>query len=205
MKPRQSKKADAKAWGLTGGVASGKSTVAKFFAEEGFVVIDADQIARELSAPGGAAHDEIVQRFGSAESQALREIVFRDARARADLEAILHPKIRAIARRKFEEAGSAPVLYEAALLVETGSYRDFAGLITVSAPREKRIERLLNRPPKVVASSWKMTREMAEKIIDTQISDDEREAVATYVIHNDQGLESLHAQARLIARKIISG
>jgi dephospho-CoA kinase len=75
-------------WGLTGGIASGKSTVAKFFSEFGFPVIDADSVSRELSRAGGEAHALIVKRLGTSDRAALRELIFKDPSKRAELEAI---------------------------------------------------------------------------------------------------------------------
>jgi dephospho-CoA kinase len=186
--------AEPDVWGLTGGIASGKSTVAGFFADEGFEIIDADKISHELTRAGGAAHDEIVKRFGTADRGELRKTVFADPAARSDLEAILHPKIRAESERRIKAAKHA-IIYEATLLVETGRYRDFSGLIVVSAPQEQRLERILAREP-----SRSMTRELAAQILSTQLSDAEREAKATWVIHNDDSLERLREQVREITR-----
>ena len=103
-------------WGLTGGIASGKSTVARIFEELGVPVIDADEIARGLSQPGGAAHAAVLSRFGTADREKLHGIVFSDPKARGDLEAILHPLIREeSARRLSALSNHALVLYEAVL------------------------------------------------------------------------------------------
>jgi dephospho-CoA kinase len=215
MKPSASKNSAkisgrARVWGLTGGIASGKSTVARLFAEAGVPVIDADQIARELRAPGGAAHDAIIQRFGTADPARLREIAFADPLARTDLEAILHPLIRkesalrieALAEAAAQRVGQGPgkvaaivpVIYEAALLVETGRYKDFAGLIVVSADESVRMERLMarDRSPEV----------LARKILASQIQDIERKAHATFVIENHGSLEDLRARVFEIIPKL---
>ncbi|MCM2323997.1 MAG: dephospho-CoA kinase [Oligoflexia bacterium] len=193
-------------WGLTGGIASGKSTVARFFEEADIPVVDADQISRQLSAPGGAAHDAIVQRFGTAERARLRERVFADPKARRDLEAILHPLIqieslrqmRALAEqwvpRHPSGTGPVPIVYEAALLVETGRYRTLRGLIVVEAPREARIERLMKRDGS--------PRELAEKILGAQASDEARRAAATHVIDNSGSVEDLRDRTRAVARAL---
>src|SRR5690606_18150449 len=120
-------------WGLTGGIASGKSTVARIFAENGIGVLDADALTRELSAPGGAAHAAIEKRFGTADRSRLREMVFRDPQARKDLEGILHPLIRLESERRIRDALSERMakgerlplrmIYEATLLVETGRHK----------------------------------------------------------------------------------
>jgi len=222
MKPSESKKAQAnaksvKVWGLTGGIASGKSTVARIFAEAGVPVVDADQVARDLRAPGGAAHDPIVARFGTVDPARLREIVFSDPVARAELEAILHPLIRTESMRRIEAAvtgqlasatnGSGrrmdnltappavPVIYEAALLVETGRYRDFAGLIVVSADEKLRVKRLMDRDQN--------DEELAQRIVAAQISDEKRRSCADFVIENHGSLEDLRKQVLAIVPKLV--
>src|SRR5271167_754127 len=87
-------------WGLTGGIASGKSSVARFLEKAGLYIIDADQLARDLSKEGGKAHPLIVKRFGTADRAKIRETVFNDPKARKDLEAILHPLIGEESRKR---------------------------------------------------------------------------------------------------------
>lgn len=182
-------------WGLTGGIASGKSQAARFFSEEGIPVIDADQISRELGQPGGAAHAAILQRFGTDDRAKLRAIVFADAQARKDLEAILHPLIVAESVRRMERLaaqhsgpGQPRILYEAALLVETGRYKQLSGLLVVDAPLALRRQRLIERD--VVAP------ELADRILAAQASDAERLAAATAVIPNAGTLEDLRSAVR---------
>jgi dephospho-CoA kinase len=179
-------------WGLTGGIASGKSTAARIFAEEGFPVLDADQLARQLSLPGGAAHASILARFGTADRVQLREIVFADVAARKDLEAILHPLIQNESLQQMQTlAAQAPhgrkarVIYEAALLVETGRYRQCTGLLVVDAPRELRRRRLIERDGLIP--------ELADQILNAQISDDERRKVASFIIPTEGTIEELRA------------
>jgi dephospho-CoA kinase len=105
--------------GLTGGVASGKSTVARLFTDQGIPVLDADRIARKLREPGGVAHPLLLQRFGTDDPKKLREIIFRDSQAKADLEKLLHPLIikasEEAAREELKNNPQAPfVIYEAA-------------------------------------------------------------------------------------------
>jgi dephospho-CoA kinase len=182
-------------WGLTGGVASGKSTVAKYFSEIGVPVVDADEVSRRLSAPGGAAFETIVKRFGTADRAKLREIVFRDSQARRDLEAILHPLIlsesRAEMRRLASQTGAHAVLYEASLLIEAGRHREFAGLIVVESPRNTRKTRLLSRPG--------ITDTVAEGILNSQITDEERRKAASRLIENNGTLDELREKVRQIA------
>lgn len=182
--------ASAQVWGLTGGIASGKSTAARIFAEKGFAVLDADAIARALTDPGGAAEAQVRAEFGTTDRARLREIVFADPARRARLEAILHPLIRAESERRIAELApgsrASVVIYEAALLVETGRYRDFAGLIVVDAPRPTRKQRLIARNG--------FTDKLAEKILSSQSSDDQRLAAATAVLDNSRDEHSLRAQ-----------
>lgn len=168
-------------------MAAGKSTVARIFAENGIPVLDADLVARELGGPSGAAHGPILKRFGTADRARLREIVFADARARKDLEAILHPLIREESLRRMAElaarAGRRHVIYEAALLVETGRYRDFAGLIVVESLAKSRKARLIERDGADDA--------LAERMIASQASEEKRREAATEVITNDGSLDDL--------------
>lgn len=175
--------------GLTGGVASGKSTVARLIEKKlGTPVVDADRIARELSSPGGRAAGAIQARFGTLERAELRAKVFADPQARRDLEAILHPLIAEESRAQVAQhadRGAGRVVYEAALLVETGRYREMDGIIVVQAPPEQRIARLMERDG--------IGREQAEAMIRVQATDEERAAVAGHVIQNSGSLEDLEA------------
>jgi len=170
-------------WGLTGGIASGKSTAAKAFAAAGVPFVDADEIARELRAPDGAAHALIVARFGTADPVKLRQVVFTDPRAKNDLEGILHPLIQKESLARIRSFKAKRVIYEASLLIETGRYQDFAGLIVIVSPLEARRQRLVARD--------RISLELADQMIASQISDEERRKVATHVIENDGSAENL--------------
>lgn len=191
-----------KAWGLTGGIASGKSTAARFFADAGALVIDADQIARELSQEGGMAYPALVKRFGKVSREELRKQIFSDPDARADLEAILHPLIRAESWKRMQEFAKAHpkdaplIIYEATLLVETGRYRDFEGLIVVQAPKALRKKRLVERNG--------FSEELAEQIISSQATDAERARVATHVLENSGNMDSLKKQVLALIPKLKS-
>lgn len=207
------------AWGLTGGVAAGKSQAARIFESLGIPVLDADQVARDLRSPGGAGHAPgaayapIVERFGTADPAALREIVFKDPAARAELEGILHPLIRAESARRIAElaaqkrmaagpsaATSKPtlVIYEAALLVETGRYKEFAGLIVIDASLALRRKRLIARDG--------LQPEIADRILAAQASDEARRAAATVVIGNDGTADELRARiSEWVARRARAG
>lgn len=139
--------------GLTGGIGSGKSTVAHLLEEHGAVVFDADVIAREVVEPGTSGHQAVVERFGAnvlapggeLDRDALASIVFADPAARRDLEAIVHPEVR----RLFAEGSEAyrdtdrVVVFSAPLLVETGMHTAFDVLIVLSTRVETQVERLM--------------------------------------------------------------
>ncbi|MBY0470308.1 dephospho-CoA kinase [bacterium] len=189
--------------GLTGGIASGKSAVAEIFMNLGVPVIDADQISRTLAQPGGAAHNKILKRFKTTDRKKLRELVFRDEKARRDLEAILHPLIQSESKRQMEALAQQStvlpgvVLYEAALLVETGRHKDLDGLIVVETPREIRLKRLVDRDARKG-----MTSEMAKKIMDAQASDEERRHAATFVIDNSGIFQELKTRVAALIQSL---
>lgn len=184
-------------WGLTGGIAAGKSAVAREFERLGIPVVDADRVAHDLLADGGRAYGPVQIRFGTTDRAKLREIVFKDPQARRDLEAILHPLIQLESEAQLKAlAEKGPVLYEAALLVETKRYRSLAGLIVVEAPLEARLRRLIARDGG--------TEEAARAVIAAQLSDDARRAVATHVIVNDRSLEDLRSKVARLARELLA-
>lgn len=170
--------------GLTGGIASGKSTVAAMLAELGAVVIDADVLAREVVEPGTPALDHIVDRFGErvlADGQldrtALGRIVFDDPQARADLEAIIHPAVRRRAAEQESAAGpDAIVVQMIPLLVETGQADDFDSVWVVDAPEDTQIDRLVRRD--------QMATPEAQRRIAAQTGRSDRLAAADVVIDN---------------------
>ncbi len=180
--------------GLTGGIASGKSLAARFFKEVGIPVIDADQIARELSREGGAAYPAILKRFGTADRRELRKLVFADPQARRDLEAILHPLIEVEMLRRISELKAPVVLYEAALLVETKRYETLDGLILIDAPKAVRRQRLIQRDG--------IPENLADQMLSAQASDEERRAAATIVIENTGTADQLRTRIEDVARDL---
>jgi dephospho-CoA kinase len=184
--------------GLTGGIASGKSTAGTYFAEKGVPVIDADQISRALTDEGGAARPAIEKRFGTADRAKLRDIVFQDENARKDLEAILHPLIVEESQKQIDrhrDAGAMLIIYEATLLVETGRYKTLDGLIVVtSAPEEQQRRLILHRT---------MSAELADKILKAQISNEARQKAATYVIENNGTLEELQQKVQTFLQQFL--
>ena len=194
--------------GLTGGIGTGKSSVARFFAERGAVVCDADEVAHTLLDAGGAAEAAVIAHFGpgilapdgSIDRGRLGQRVFTDAAARSQLEAITHPLIGqrlAQAAREALAQGAPVFLVEAALLVETGRHRDFETLIVVRADPE------LVRT-RVVARDGLSPTELEARIA-AQASDAERLAVADHWIDNNGALEDTERQVRRIWSAIVGG
>jgi dephospho-CoA kinase len=186
--------------GLTGGVASGKSTVAAFFASSGVRVIDVDDISRTLTAPGGAALPEIKSLFPDAFSAGLldraqlRSIVFADASKRRALEAVLHPMIRAETRRQLMDATSSDAPYTLLvipLLFENDGYRgDIDCSVVVDVPRSTQIERMVRTRGLAV--------QIAEQIVAAQFSREDRLARTQFVIENSGSTRDAQLQvARL--------
>ena len=178
--------------GLTGGIASGKSAVAARLIAKGVPVIDADRIAREVVEPGRPALAEIAARWpevvrdGALDRKALGAIVFADARARRELESILHPRIREELERRFlalEREGVPLAVYEAPLLVETGSHADLDALVVVSAPEEQQIERVMRRDG--------LDEAQAKARLSAQLPAEARLAKATFVVDNSGDLRAL--------------
>ena len=180
--------------GLTGGIACGKSTVARMFQELGARLLDADQIAREIVEPGTLGlkllqdefGEKIISSSGRLERQRLGSLVFSKPEANR-LEALLHPLILQESERQLASlAQEAPVvIYEAALLIETGRMERFRPLILVTAPRELQIARLRKRDG--------LSRRMAEARINAQMSLEEKIPFADVIIKNE-GLREQTAQ-----------
>lgn len=182
--------------GLTGGIGSGKTTVADLFARRGAALVDTDAIAHELTGPQGAAMAAISAAFGAAvlrpdgglDRAAMRAVVFSDRSAKARLEAILHPLIRQQSAARCKAATSAPyVLLVVPLLVETGSYRQRADrVLVVDCDESVQISRVMARSG--------LAADAVKAIMATQASRAERRAVADDVVLNEGGLEALLPQ-----------
>ena len=177
--------------GLTGGIASGKSTVAEGFAARGVPVIDADQIARDVVKPGEPALDRVVEAFGAdlldgegrLRRDRLREKVFADEALRRRLESILHPAIRAEMQRRIEAAEGPYVIVMIPLLVEGGRLETVDRVLVVDVPEAVQVERVMARDG--------VPREQAESILAAQASREERLRHATDVIRNTAGVGAL--------------
>jgi dephospho-CoA kinase len=178
--------------GLTGGIASGKSTVSAMLAELGAVVIDADALAREVVQRGTPGLDAVVAEFGTTlltpegdlDRAAMGSLVFGDAAARKRLEAIVHPLV--IERMAALEAAAADddlVVHDIPLLAEGGRADTFDAVIVVDCPSELQVARMMSD------RGW--TREDAESRIAAQATREERLAIATHVIDNTGGIDEL--------------
>lgn len=183
--------------GLTGGIGSGKSTVARIFESRGAVVIDADAIAREIVEPGEPALAALVTEFGprilredgTLNRGELASMAFTDQAATARLNAIMHPLIRAESERRLAEAqteGTPAVVYDMPLLVETGQ-RDLVDVVVVvDVPEQLQVERAVG--------SRGLDEDDVRRRIDVQASRPERLAVADFVIDNSGTIEHTRAQ-----------
>lgn len=183
--------------GLTGGIASGKSSVARILRGEGVAIVDADEIAREVVAVGSAGLAAVVEAFGQGvlaedrtlDRKALGAIVFAEPTKRRLLESITHPRIMARSLEKLGAiaGGEAPYgVYDAALLVENGTHRMMAALVVVAAPREVQVRRVVARD--------RLSEADAEARIDAQLPLADKIAVADHVIVNDGDLALLRTR-----------
>jgi len=192
--------------GLTGGIACGKTTVAKMFSDMGIPVIDADDLAREVVEPGTPGLKLIVDEFGEGvlddsgrlDRKKVGEMVFGDEEARETLNAIMHPLIGAAGAERImaHQDDPAPyLLYEAALLVETRAYEAFSALIVVSAEESLQRLRLIARDGFTVAD--------ANARIESQLPLARKIAVADYVVTNNGDLDATQRQVVEIHEKLV--
>jgi dephospho-CoA kinase len=175
--------------GLTGGIGSGKSTVAAAFVERGASLIDADAIARALTVPGGAAIEALRAAFGDAaidvhgalDRNAMRDRAFADATVRLRLEAILHPLIAQQAACDAARCTSPTIVFDIPLMTPSSTWRAQAHrVVVIDCSPAMQVERVMRRP------GW--TRETAERVVATQTPRSVRRALADAVIHNDGAL-----------------
>lgn len=185
--------------GLTGGIASGKSTVSAILRELGAVVIDADQLARDVVAAGTPGLAAVVEEFGSGvltdegelDRPAVAKVVFADDAARKRLEGIIHPLVfEEVARLEAEAPAGAVVVHDIPLLAESGRADTFDAVIVVDAPLVLQVERMVRD------RGW--TEDEARARIDAQASREDRLAIATYVIENDNGLGALRERVEAV-------
>lgn len=187
--------------GLTGGIGSGKTRVADFFALWGASVIDTDAIAHQLTAPGGAAIEPIRVQFGpeviapdgSLDRRSMRELVFADPPARQRLEAILHPMIGQVTREQAQQATGCYLVFVVPLLIESGRWRDKVDRIcVVDCDPSTQIARVQARSG--------LTQEAIERIMSVQVDREVRLAAADDIVLNDGDttLDELEARSRAL-------
>ena len=191
--------------GLTGGIASGKSTVAKILENLGAAIINADVLAREVVEPDQAAWKEIVAAFGAdvlqpdrtLDRQKLRTLIFDKPDARKTLESIIHPRVRALAEQRVREhtaAGYTVIVYEVPLLFEGNLQEWLRPVILVACDVATQRQRLQQRDRLGTAE--------AQKHIDAQMSLEEKRRLADYVIENNGNWEDLERQVQAVLEKI---
>ena len=187
--------------GLTGGIGSGKSTVADMFAKRGVPVIDTDVIAREVVAPGTEGLDEVVAAFGSdvltaggeLDRRRLRERVFGDVSARHRLEAILHPRIENRVRQALAKLDAPYAIVVIPLLAETGGYPFIEHVLVVDTSREEQIRRTMARDG--------VDRDTVERILAAQADRESRLALADDIIDGELPLSGLEEQVALLDQR----
>ena len=191
--------------GLTGGIATGKSTVAALLRELGAKIINADDLARVIIQPGKEAWKEIVTAFGNdilrpdktIDRDKLRKIIFADDKARAKLDAITHPRIRALALARAQELaakGSEVVIYEAPLLFENEAHTWLSPIVVVSCDDSMQRRRLKARD--------RLGEAEIDQHIQAQMPLAQKKSLADYVIENDGDLDDLKRQVRDVWTKV---
>lgn len=185
--------------GLTGGIGSGKSSASGLFQKLGAGVVDTDQIAHDLTGPGGAAIAEIRGQFGTdyiaadggLDRAKMRRLVFNDGTAKKKLETLLHPQIRKQALARIAEAREPYVLVVVPLLFETGAYRELVSrVLVVDCPEELQIARTMQRS--------RLTTDEVRAIMAAQLPRNERLARADDVLHNDDDMDALRHQIGIL-------
>lgn len=192
---------------LTGGIGSGKSTVAQFFATHGATIIDADAISRALMEPGQQVLADVVATFGDhlldetgrLDRQALANIVFNDDDARHRLNAIVHPAVREESKLQLKHAieadpDNAVIIQDIPLLVETGQAEQFDGVIVVYTEMDTRLQRLVE--------ARGMDTDDARARIAAQATDEQRRAAADWIIDNSGSLDNTEAQVAAVWKEL---
>jgi dephospho-CoA kinase len=192
--------------GLTGGIGSGKSTAAHVLAQLGAAVIDADAVARSVTAPGGPAMaplraafgDAVIDAQGGLDRQRMRELAFTDAKAKAQLEAIVHPLVKAAIDEQAQsalEAGARVLVFDIPLLVESGRWRERVdGVLVIDCSEETQIARVQAR------NGWPRAQILA--VIQAQATRAQRQAAADWLILNEGlGLDAFAAAVAQLARQ----
>ena len=187
---------------MTGGIASGKNTAASIFEELGCYTIDSDLISKQIMVPGEECYENIVSNFGTdildenklIIRKKLGSIIFNNPNKKELLESIVHPAIfkkqKQIRSEIFGKNSKAIVITHAALMIESGSYKEYDSLIVVTASRDVRIKRIIERD--------NVDFEYAEKVISNQMSDEERLSHAKFIIDNSSNRENLYNEVKRV-------
>ena len=195
-------------YGLTGGIGAGKSTVCRLLQELGITVVAADEVGRQVVAPGSAGLATIVTAFGPAvldttgalDRQALGTLVFGDAAKRRQLEAIMHPLVKQHSRAIFAEltaAGVPTIVYESALLFETDRHQEMHGIILVTASETQRVTRVQQRDGR--------TADEVRARMRAQMDEAARRQRADYILDNSGNLADLRRQVSLLVMALRQG
>jgi dephospho-CoA kinase len=186
--------------GLTGGIGAGKSIVARILESCGYPVFNSDQIAKKLIVTDQNLRNELIAEFGhevykgqDLDREYLANIIFRNEDARNTVNALVHPRVRSAFADFYSKTNSKIVFNEAAILFETGAFRQFDKTILVTAPEELRIRRVIERD--------KVERSSVEERIKAQWPDEQKAELADYVINNDE-IEPLVAQIENILQEL---
>jgi len=187
--------------GLTGGIASGKSTVSKYLAEKGFKVYDADRIAKNISEKKSVQEEiiltfgnEILDENGNVDRKKLKEIVFENKEKLKQLNAIIHPKVIDFYKELKEQNTDKIIIFDVPLLFESGIDKLCDKILVVISDYEIQLNRIVERD--------KIDRELAEKIIKSQLSNEERIKKADVVIENNSSLEDLFEKVERFCEEI---
>lgn len=195
-------------YALTGGIATGKSTVAKMLAEKGCHIVDTDLIAREVVEPGTPALVEIAEKFGTGllnpdgtlNREAMRELIIHNAEKRDVLNGITHPRINEKVQEQIRDHSAKdrmPIIIDVPLLFEAGWHKIFSTVILVYVPVAVQMERLMARD--------RLTRHMAEKTLTFQMGIDEKRKLAMYIIDNSGSLDETGRRVDELFRKLTDG
>ncbi len=190
--------------GVTGGIGSGKTTVARLFSSLGVPVIDADELAKQVVVPGQPAYGEILQLFGPGiltksgelDRRRLRKRVFSDSAKRADLEAIIHPRVYAQMKQELECLETPYAVVVVPLLIESGGDEFVDRVLVVDSPEELQIARTCHRDG--------ATRAAIEKILATQLDRGSRLSAADDVIENNASEEALEEEVSRLHRQYLT-
>ena len=187
--------------GLTGGIASGKSTVSKYLAEKGFEVYDADKIAKDISEKKSVQEEiiltfgnKILDKNGNIDRKKLKEIVFENKEKLKQLNAIIHPKVIDFYKELKEKNTDEIIIFDVPLLFESGIDKFCDKILVVISDYEIQLNRIVERD--------KIDRELAEKIIKSQLSNEERIKKADVVIENNSSLEDLFEKVERFCERI---